>query len=175
MTKRSELGATFAETLFFAGPASLAGPASSGLTNEAMVTTEGNRWSSAGEPTIYLAGDLGVALAEFGRHVEQSGIERAHVWPVRVELDAVMDLRSAAARAYLDLPRGRTWPLKRERCADLAGRLRETGEFEAVIVPTVAMLDRAERWNLVVFVDRLRRPPAAALRPGAVAMTVGPR
>lgn len=36
-----------------------------------MLTTEGNRWSSTGEPTIYLAGDLGVALVEFGRPVTE--------------------------------------------------------------------------------------------------------
>jgi hypothetical protein len=164
MTAPDPVAAPFAATAFFAGPASLAGPASTRLTPDAMRTTEGNRWSAPGEPTIYLAGDLGVALAEFGRHAPPEPAD-ARVWAVQVELDAVVDLRGLREASRL---------LDRERCGAMATRLRTAGVHEGVLVPTVAMLDRADRWNLVVFVDRLRRPLAEAIRPLEVVTMVTP-
>ena len=164
MTHRDPVAAAFAATTFFAGPASLAGPASARLTADAMRTSEGNRWSAPGEPTIYLAGDLGVALAELGRHVP-SDPEEGRVWSVQVDLDAVVDLR-----AHRDVD----GLLDRGRCRALAARHRIAGTCEALLVPTVAMLDRPDRWNLVVFGDRLRRPLAVAVRPLEVVAILTP-
>ena len=155
MTDRDPVAATFAATTFFAGPASLAGPASTRLMADAMLTSEGNRWSAPGEPTIYLAGDLGVALAEFGRHAP-SDPDEGRVWSVQVNLDAVVDLRAARDAERL---------LDHRRCRSLATRHRAAGDCEGLLVPTVAMLDRPDRWNLVVFADRLRRPLSQAIRP----------
>ena len=162
MTDRDPVAAVFAATTFFAGPASLAGPASTRPTADGMLTTEGNRWSAPGEPTIYLAGDLGVALAEFGRHAPP-GLEEARVWSVEIQLDAVVDLRGDREVARL---------LDHGRCRALATRHRAYGDCEGVLVPTVAMLDRPDRWNLVVFADRLRRPVSEAIRPLDVVTTV---
>ena len=164
MTAPDPVAAPFAATAFFAGPASLAGPASTRLTPDAMRTTEGNRWSAPGEPTIYLAGDLGVALAEFGRHAPPEPAD-ARIWAVQVDLDAVVDMRGLREASSL---------LDRAQCGAIANGLRANGGCEGVLVPTVAMLDRADRWNLVVFVDRLRRPLAEAIRPVEVVTKVTP-
>lgn len=164
MTAPDPVAAPLAATTFFAGPASRAGSASARLTADAMLTTEGNRWSAPGEPTIYLAGDLGVAIAEFGRHVPPDPVE-AHAWSVQVDLAAVIDLRTDRDVATL---------LDRGRCRALAARHRARGDCEGLIVPTVAMLDRPDRWNLVVFADRLRRPLAVAVRPLDVVVDLNP-
>jgi RES domain-containing protein len=164
MTERDSVAAPFAATTFYAGPASLAGPASARLTADAMLTTEGNRWSAPGEPTIYLAGDPGVALAELGRHAPADP-EASRVWSVRVELDRVVDLRTDRDSARL---------FDRAHCRTLATRLRTADACEGILVPSVAMLDRPDRWNLVVFTDRLRRPLSNAVRPDDAVADVTP-
>lgn len=127
-----------------------------------LVTTEGNRWSQAGEPTVYLAGDAALALAEFARHASPEGALAGALWTVTVRLDAVVDLRDRERQdAHGD---GRTTWLDREWCSSLAARLRGDGAIDGLIVPSAAMLDRRDRWNLVVFVDRLRRPVSDAIR-----------
>jgi RES domain-containing protein len=161
-----------AANAFFAGPASIAsGPASPCLTVEEMLTTEGNRWSGQGEPTIYLAGDYGVALAEYGRHAPPEPVT-ARVWPVRVELAAVLDLRTCGPDGLSRAETDPTWVLDRAACARLATTLRSSGGCEGLLVPTVAMLDRAERWNLVIFAERLRRPLDEAVRSLEPALTI---
>ncbi len=62
-----------------------------------------NRWNAAGEPTLYLAGDVGVAIAEFARHLN---VERAPapapvvaartVYRLAVRVEHLLDLRGPA-------------------------------------------------------------------------------
>jgi hypothetical protein len=85
---------------------------------------------------------------------------------------AVADLRAAAGPPHVD--GDPAWLLDRARCADLAARLRATGRYEAMLVPSVAMLDRPDRWNIVVFADRLKRPISQAVRPGETRLTISP-
>lgn len=175
MTGPDAVATPFAATAFFAGPASLlAGPAFSRLAIDSMLTTEGNRWSANGEPTIYLASDVGVAMAEFGRHNDAAGPVDACVWSVRVELEAVVDLRGEQARAAFDIGRDPAWFLDKDRCRRTAQRLRSSGNFEAAIAPTVAMLDQPTRWNLVILADRLKRPISAAVKPLDPVIAIGP-
>lgn len=71
-----------------------------------------------------------------------------------------------------------TWPagwlLDRARCSGLARRVRETGAYDGLLVPTVAMLDRSDRWNLVVFTDCLRRTIETAVGPGGSVLLLEP-
>jgi len=119
------------------------------------VTTDGNRWSHAGQPTIYLAGDPGVALAELGRHWREREGE-VQIWGMRLALRAVVDLRAGAVRAQLGLPADLTWVLDAERCQSVAQRLRSSERYDGLIVPSAAFLDDASSWNAVVFVERVR-------------------
>jgi RES domain-containing protein len=124
----------------------------------ALISTEGNRWSRPGQPTIYLGGDPSLALAELARHLPAGdGFPPAWVWTVDVRLDAVVDLRSQDA----------AWVLDAERCRDVASDLRRRGA-EGLIVPSVAFLDRADRSNLVIFAERIGELDRAISDPNRV-------
>ena len=85
----SALAAPFAAP--FAADAFCSGPAKDHLDVADLVTTDANRWSASGEPTLYLAGDAGTALAEVGRHWEPES-DQICLWRVRLELPAAVDL-----------------------------------------------------------------------------------
>ena len=127
---------------------------SGSLPRIGLVTTDGNRWSRPGEPTIYLGSDTAVALAEFARHLDPESPVVGGLWTVDVQLDRVVDVRNVDVRADAALPDDPRWLLDRERCRSLAAAFRVKGA-QGMIVPSVAFLDQRERWNLVVFADRL--------------------
>lgn len=135
----------------FSASAVCSGPATDRFDVAELVTTDGNRWSGPGEPTIYLAGDHGVALAEVGRHWEERSGDTA-LWQVDVALSAAVDLRRDDVRAATGVPEDPRWFLDRARCRDFAARFRAAG-CDGLIVPSVAFLDDLARWNAVVFVD----------------------
>ncbi|HYH93862.1 MAG TPA: RES family NAD+ phosphorylase [Candidatus Saccharimonadales bacterium] len=138
----------------FAGSAASTGPDKPGLRADEFVTTNGNRWSAPGEPTIYLGSDPGVAIAEQGRHWAERGSTVA-LWTVEVRLQAVVDLRDAETRTVLWIPEEPTWVLDRDRCLELARTVRRQGGFDGLLAPSAAFLDDPSRHNIVVFVDRL--------------------
>jgi RES domain-containing protein len=121
-----------------------------------------NRWNEAGEPTFYLAGDLGVALAEYARHLrEDVGVagalsvhERA-VYQIEVHVEAVLDLRNPRVRSAIGLHGGARRFLDRGAARATAHFLRRTTSAEGLLVPSVAFLDDPLRWNLVLFLDKL--------------------
>jgi RES domain-containing protein len=122
-----------------------------------------NRWSRHGEPTIYLAGDPGVAVAELGRHWDEQESDIA-VWSSHLSLKAAVDLRDPEVCATLDLPESPTWSLDKERCQAVASRLRSDRLHDGLIVPSVAFIDDPGRWNAVVFVERLSADLEDAIR-----------
>jgi RES domain-containing protein len=162
------LAAPFNETAYYAGePAARFEP-------EKAITIEGNRWSAAGEPTIYLAGDIGVALAEFARHAPADRALEGRVWAIELRLDAAIDLRREDVRSRLGVADDPRWYLDRERCRSLGSRLRSRGNCDGLVVPSVAMLDQVSRWNAVVFVDRLRGQASVACKPLRTVVDIAP-
>jgi RES domain-containing protein len=129
-----------------------------------LVISSGNRWSLIGQPTLYLASDPGVALAEAGRHWGRTAGDIA-LWSVRVTLDAVADLRRRDQWSSLTIPADPCWLLDRERCRGIASRLRSDGDADGLIVPSAALLDDPARYSIVVFVERLRRDLSAMVEP----------
>jgi RES domain-containing protein len=133
-------------------------------TAELAGSGSAQRWSDAGAPTIYLASDAGVALAEWGRHVPlDERRQPSALWRVPVRLDRAVDLRriepaqlvrwcGAGDPAPPSLGDG-PWYLDADRTRDLAAVLRYVGRADGLIVPSVAFLDDHARGNLVVFVD----------------------
>jgi RES domain-containing protein len=121
-----------------------------------------NRWNEVGEPTFYLAGDLGIALAEYARHLrEDVGFtgtplvrERA-VYQVAVQLQAVLDLREPRVRSAIGLHGGARRFLDIAVARATAHFVRRTTSAEGLLVPSVAFLDEPSRWNLVLFLDKL--------------------
>lgn len=146
----------------FHGETFCTGPSVPDLDPTVLVTRDGNRWSAEGEPTIYLASDRGVAMAEFGRHWTE-GHTAASLWSVRVSLMAALDLRDSTDRRRLGLPEEPSWLLDRNRCRTIASETRAREQHDGLIVPSVAFLDDPSRWNVVVFVERLTCPLQRAL------------
>jgi len=149
------------------------GPRDESLDVARLVTRDSNRWSDNDEPTLYLAGDPGVAMAELGRHWGERGAPAA-VWSLRVDLAAVIDLREPAAQRSLGLPEDPAWILNVEGCRAMAAGLRERGDCDGIIVPSAAVVDDPSRWNAVIFVERLRTDLEAAIQVEAMLLEVSP-
>lgn len=155
-----------------AAPAYCHGPADEPFDLDKVVTAaHGNRWNRRGEPTLYLAGDPGMATVEFGRHVRHpddggegdrdDADDRRVVrtlWQVHLEVERAIDLRRPDVRAALRLGESLEWLFDPRRCLELAALVRETGEVEAMLVPSVGLVDQPRRWNAVVFADCLDAP-----------------
>ncbi len=69
-----------------------------------------NRWNEPGEPTLYLAGDPRVVMAELARHFEYDrapnvgrGAKARRLYSMRVQVDQMLDLRDPVAWADLAL------------------------------------------------------------------------
>ena len=107
------------------------GPRDESLDVARLVTRDSNRWSDNDEPTLYIAGDPGVALAELGRHWGERGAPAA-VWSLRVDLAAVIDLREPAAQRSLGLPEDPAWILDVDGVRLVIAALSEESAFESV-------------------------------------------
>lgn len=120
-----------------------------------------NRWNAAGQPTLYLASDLGVVLAEFARHLrDERGLssrqsQARSVYRLGLRLSAVLDLRQPRVRGALGLQGGARRFLDRRVARATAQYVRTTTPIEAVLVPPMAFLDDPTRSNLVLFLEKL--------------------
>ena len=129
-----------------------------------------NRWNRFGEPTLYVAGDSRVMAAEWARHVDElrltPGIVQAalprRIFELRIDLDAVLDLRDPALCSLLGVADTPVAFLRdKGLCQSLSGRLRRETPAQAVIAPSMALLDQPERWVMVLFADKLPGYPGA--------------
>ncbi len=126
----------------------------------------GNRWNEPGSPTLYLAGDEGVLIAEWGRHfamnrtaqLQEMTVERS-AYALALSLAHVLDLRHAAVCASLSLDNASACFQDIEIARATAYFVRRTTTAEAMLVPSMAFLDRPERWCLVVFLEKLPPDP----------------
>lgn len=121
-----------------------------------------NRWNAAGEPTLYLAGDTGVAIAEFARRLEQdrppsarAAVLQRRLYRLDIELASVLDLRRADTWNALSLKDAPTCFLDRDIARAVARFIRVTTPAQAIRVPSVAFLDDLSRWSLVVFLEKV--------------------
>jgi RES domain-containing protein len=126
-----------------------------------------NRWNEPGQPTLYLAGDEGVLIAEWGRHfavnripeLQRQTVERA-VFRLRLALDHILDLRQRAVWNELSLDDAPTCFLDPAVARATATFVRATTEAQGIIVPSVCFLDQLDRWCLVIFLEKLPDPNA---------------
>ncbi len=121
-----------------------------------------NRWNERGEPTLYLAGDIGVAVAEWARHmmgdrspILAPGTIARTVYRLDLVLDAVLDLREPAVWADLSLHTAPVCFLDIPTARATARFLRTTTPAQGIQVPSVAFVDDLERWCLVLFLEKL--------------------
>src|SRR5215203_4913634 len=99
----------------WAGQAFCTGPMDEPFDVSRLVTRDDNRWSGSDEPTVYLAGDPGAAIAELGRHWGERE-ERTAVWSLRLNLAATIDLRDPGTAAQFAVPDDPRWILDRDAC-----------------------------------------------------------
>lgn len=125
-----------------------------------------NRWNVKGDPTLYLAGDIGVALAEWVRHfVENTNPALARmpvtrtIWQLALTIPQVLDMRDTAVWADLSLNDAPYCFLDLAISQTVGTYLRRITDAQALLVPPVAMLDTLDRWNLVLFLDKLAPDP----------------
>ena len=147
----------------FHGAAYRASPGDQPFEVDAIVSDDGDgdRWNRPGEPTIYLALDPGVALAEAGRHLnDQEGTHGCQLLvSLEIRVDGLVDLRDAAVRRDLGIEGGPAAFLERQRSRELAGRLRRLPACRGILAPSMALIDQPARGNLVVFAEKLVNGP----------------
>jgi hypothetical protein len=123
-----------------------------------------NRWYAPDEPTLYLAGDVGVAVAEWGRRFPASYPDAsAHqvvrdVCQLHLRLDAVLEVRSDRVTRLLGVAGAPEIFRDMDAARSIARVVRETSPAQAMLVSSIAFLDDLTRWNLVLFLDKLPAP-----------------
>lgn len=129
-----------------------------------------NRWNSRREPTLYLAGDSGVAIAEFARHYREDRTPvmgrravRRRIYTMQVRLDHLLDLRTPEAWDALSLTGMPYRFLDKDEARAVAGYVRNTTAAQSILVPSMAFLEDLSRWVLVVFLEKLPADPSTFL------------
>jgi RES domain-containing protein len=129
---------------------------------------QSSRWNLPGQPTLYLAGDEGVLIAEWGRHftvnrtpeLRHQTIERA-VFTLELTLDALLDLRDPRVLAALSIENAPHCFTDLAFARATAQFIRSTTPAQALFVPSMCFLDDLTRWCLVLFLDKLPPDPRA--------------
>jgi RES domain-containing protein len=121
-----------------------------------------NRWNSQGDPTLYLAGDEGVLIAEWGRHFEvdrslelRTRLVERSLFQLALKIDLVLDLRQEDVWSELSLEGAPTCFLDLSVAQATANYIRATTEAQAILVPSAGFLDQLDRWCLVLFLEKL--------------------
>lgn len=121
-----------------------------------------NRWNAAGQPTLYLAGDQGVLIAEWGRHftsvltetLQTVTVER-EVYRLDLVLGATLDLRDHAVCDALMIKSAPHCFTDVAVARAVANHIRHLTDAEGIFVPSLAFPDDLDRWCLVLFLEKL--------------------
>lgn len=120
-----------------------------------------NRWNVVGQPTLYFAGDIGVAIAEWGRRFTPAfGADELKpsvrdVYQLQFRLDRLLDLRDPDITNRLDLSNAPDNFRNIEYARATANHIRNNSSAQAMLVPSIAFLDDLTRWNLVIFLNKM--------------------
>jgi RES domain-containing protein len=121
-----------------------------------------NRWNAAGEPTLYLAKEKDVALAEYARHFQVNRTPelaaqtyRRKVYRFQVQLNQVLDLCQPEVWGALSLGDAPDCFKDKVIARATAQFIRGTTSTQAMLVPSVAFLDNLRQWCLVLFLEKL--------------------
>lgn len=116
-----------------------------------------DRWSRADQPTVYLASDPGVVLAELGRHEQALDGSSIHRQLLRLDVAGVrlLDLRRQDVARGLGVDGVPHAYLDRGLARALGCAVREVEGCQGLIVPSMALLDDPERHCVVLFDDAI--------------------
>ncbi len=127
---------------------------------------KGNRWNVEGQPTLYLASEKDVALGEYARHlkIDRSGeltaqTQSRRVWRLELTLDLIIDLRTPQLWQELSLQNPPFCFLDIEQARAVAQLVRKTTTAKAILLPSMAFLDKPECWVMAVFLEKLLSDP----------------
>ena len=122
-----------------------------------------NRWNIQGEPTLYLARDRDVALAEWARHLDVDRAEalapltrRRKVYRFEIVLDHVLNLCDPITWQALSLTGAPEIFLDKAVARATAQFIRHTTPAVAIFTPSVAFLDQLGQWVLAIFLEKLK-------------------
>ena len=126
-----------------------------------------NRWNLPGQPTLYLAGDEGILIAEWGRHfavnrtpeLQTKTVERP-VFRLTLSIGSLLDLRDPAVWRELSLENAPHAFLDRDLARATSNFVRASTPAQGLLVPPVGFLDQPDRWSLVLFLEKLPDPGA---------------
>lgn len=131
-----------------------------------------NRWNVFGEPTLYLGSDHRVAIAEVARHFDEDASQSTkrperigrratarRIYDLRIQIEYSLDLRDVSLCAALSLENVPYCFLDRAVARATAQFLRQTTPAQAILVPSMALFDQAERCAIVLFLDKLSPEP----------------
>jgi RES domain-containing protein len=121
-----------------------------------------NRWNLKGEPTLYLAKEKNVALAEYARHFKvdrtpqlaKQTQERA-VYRFDVRLERVLDLCQPKVLQELSIDNSPDCFKDRDVARSCANFIRYQTSATGIFVPSMGFLDDLEQWCLVLFLEKL--------------------
>jgi RES domain-containing protein len=128
----------------------------------------GGRWHWQGQPTLYLASDAAVAIAEFARHlaVDRGGRAtpaRRAVYELGVKLERTVDLRDSAVLRLIGRDDAPDCWLDPRISRAVGTFFRDSLPVQALLVPSIAFLDDAARFNVVCFLENLPDTPRSFL------------
>lgn len=127
-----------------------------GITDTRFAGTREGRWNREHEAAFYVSSDISIALTEFARwlKVDAGGVppQSREIFELEIALNSVVDLRSAAVQTALGISKLADFTTI-ANCQAYASIAR-ISSVEAMLVPPLGALDRADAWNLVVFLDR---------------------
>jgi RES domain-containing protein len=134
-------------------------PADEPVRLDRLASTDGDndRWNREGEPTVYLATDIGLAVAELARHLDVDagdGPVRRRLLGLEVEVAGLLDLRDPDVRSAVGAPDAVEAFRDRDVSRSVADQARADAACLGLLVPSMAFLDEPERANLVLFVER---------------------
>jgi RES domain-containing protein len=132
------------------------------LDDEYLGQAPDHRWSRFGTRAYYLAADIGVIVAEYGRHIaielfegRSERLARA-VFRVPIRLERILDLTDPGSIEAMGAKPINEWILSLPATQAAASYLLEqVADLQGLLVPSVAFLDRPDRANLVIYRDRI--------------------
>lgn len=117
---------------------------------------DGDRWNEPDQPTAYLAGDPLTAIAELARHADPGTPTMRTVVRVRLGPIDLLDVRRDAVCAALGRPPSEGLPgLDRDDARAMSRVARVSRVADGLIVPSMAFPDQLDRFNVVVFTERI--------------------
>ena len=139
-----------------------------------------DRWNGPGEPTVYLALEPAVVLAELARHLEVNPASepvRRRLLGLTIEVEGLLDLRQPETRRAIGAPEAIEAFRDRAVAREVARRARTDFGARGLVVPSMAFLDQPSRGNLVLFMELfggLSRP-SSGIGPRAASSRCAPQ